>query len=180
MEKVFLGLGSNIEDREYHLFNALNWIAIKMGKLSELSSIYFTEPWGKEGLNPFLNMVCTIQTEFSPMDLLVEIEKIERTSGRIRDGKGYTDREIDVDILFFGSKIIRSKSLRIPHFGLDERNFVLVPLNEIAPAFIHPASGLSVNNLLQKSPDNLKVSKYMDRNEVRKRFDQLFSEYSVI
>lgn len=179
MEKVFLGLGSNLEDREYHLFKALGQIASLTKELPVLSSIYSTEPWGRDELKPFLNMVCAINTGASPSDLLQKIESIEKSSGRIRKEGRYLDREIDIDVLFFGSQIIRSPRLIIPHPGIEKRNFVLVPLCEIAPDFFHPMAKLSIAGLLKKSSDSLKVFKYMERDEVRRKFDQLFSEYSV-
>ena len=133
MEKVvFLGLGSNLGDREAFLGKALELIDHEAGKVISSSPLYETEPWGFPAEENFLNMVTEIRTEKNPDDLLHELLNIEIRMGRVRKGPGYSSRKIDIDILLFENLTIRKEGLSIPHPLMHERRFVLVPLCDIA------------------------------------------------
>jgi 2-amino-4-hydroxy-6-hydroxymethyldihydropteridine diphosphokinase len=157
MAEVFLGIGTNLGDREQNLRDALALINQQIGRVLASSSVYETEPWGFETDNSFLNMAVKVRTPLSPYCLLKETESIETILGRIRDKKHYISRIIDVDILFYGEDIIDEISLSIPHPRITERRFVLVPLNEIAPGFIHPVIKKTVSSLLLSCPDTGRV-----------------------
>ncbi len=158
-ETVFLGLGSNLGNREDHLVNAIDALKSDDIHLKAFSSVFETEAWGDERLKPFLNMVTQIETTLPPEELLARVESIERQLGR-KSGKGkFQNRNIDIDVLLFGNHVVDLENLRIPHKGLPDRRFVLEPLNELAQDLIHPVSGKSIRKLLRECPDALKVIK---------------------
>lgn len=147
------------------LTRSLEMISEKAGTILQRSAIYESEPWGFEDDTPFLNQVVEISTELSPALLLEQLLTIETRLGRIRpfDGcgcsvqEGYSSRNIDIDILFYGQKLVFTEQLMIPHPRLHERKFTLVPLHEIAPGFIHPLLKKTISVLLQECRDPLKV-----------------------
>lgn len=153
MKRVFLGLGTNLGDREANLKVALCRIAENIGKIIKTSSVYETEPWGFTAENLFLNMVVEVETRLKPSGLLGRILMIEARMGRLRSGKGYSSRIIDIDILIFSDIVLNTKSLAIPHPALHERRFVLVPFCEIAPDLVHPVSGKTMTTLLKECKD---------------------------
>jgi 2-amino-4-hydroxy-6-hydroxymethyldihydropteridine diphosphokinase len=153
MQKVFLGLGTNLGDREANLRNAVVRITGDIGPVIRLSSVYETEPWGFRSEDLFLNMIAEVETKLKPSGLLGRILMIEAEMGRLRQGKGYSSRNIDIDILLYGEKIMDTPSLVIPHPKLHERRFVLVPLCEIAPGLIHPVLKKDIKTLLKESKD---------------------------
>ena len=157
--KVYLGIGTNLGNREKNLNEALTLIKEHIGRVSQVSAVYETEPWGFESENDFLNMAAEVETKLKPSGLLGRILMIEANMGRLRDDKKYSSRLIDIDILFYGEKILEAKSLVIPHPGLHERKFVLVPLNEIAGDFLHPKLGKTIKALLKECPDKSRVRK---------------------
>ena len=128
--KVYLGLGSNLGDREGNLLQACELLGCL-----EKSKIHETEPFGVLDQPKFLNMVCEIETELSPRELLLFVKNIEKKLGRKKREK-WGPREIDIDILFYGDQIIDEPDLKIPHPGIKERDFVLKPLKEIAPGLV--------------------------------------------
>jgi len=154
---VFIALGSNIGDRAGYLSAALRGLDT-LGELIAASSIYETEPLGPS-VQPFLNQVISLQTELSPQDLLRQLKHIEKKLGRKARGH-WAAREIDLDILLFGSVSMWQPDLQIPHAELAHRRFVLAPLTEIAPELSHPALGLSMRELLNCCPDSLSVKKW--------------------
>jgi 2-amino-4-hydroxy-6-hydroxymethyldihydropteridine diphosphokinase len=160
MKNVFLGLGSNLGERNEILQEAKTRIAEVIGTVVSVSSIYETEPWGFESENDFLNMVLFVKTELSPSGLLGRILMIESQLGRTRCDTGYTSRNIDIDILLYDNEIVRDEALVIPHPKMHERRFVLVPLAEIAPEIIHPVFNKSIASLLKSCKDKSLVRKY--------------------
>jgi 2-amino-4-hydroxy-6-hydroxymethyldihydropteridine diphosphokinase len=153
MNRVFLGLGTNLGDREQNLQVALEKIGENIGAVAASSSLYETEPWGFASENKFLNMAVEVRTNLKPSGLLGRILMIESQMGRIREGKEYKSRLIDIDILFYNDRIITKKVLLVPHPGIPERRFVLVPLCEIAPDLIHPVLNKSIRELLDECKD---------------------------
>jgi 2-amino-4-hydroxy-6-hydroxymethyldihydropteridine diphosphokinase len=140
MATVYLGLGTNLGNRERNLHIAVEQIQKRIGDVITLSAFYMTEPWGFHSTNFFLNAACAVQTNFSPEEVLQKTQNIEKQIGRIKksvDGI-YSDRLIDIDILLYDEVILKSKELVIPHPLMEQRRFVLEPLVEIAPDVIHP------------------------------------------
>ncbi|MFC2035788.1 2-amino-4-hydroxy-6-hydroxymethyldihydropteridine diphosphokinase [Chloroflexota bacterium] len=144
---VYLGLGSNMGDRQENLDSALGLLSLKL-RVGQVSPIYDTEPVGNINQPRFLNLACQVYTRLTPTDLLALVKSIESKLGRVV-GKYNTPRSIDIDILFYSDQIIETSELVIPHPRLAERAFVLIPLAEIAPELVHPASGKVVRELLR-------------------------------
>jgi len=159
MKKVFLGIGTNLGDREACLKSAIECIMESIGTVVRTSSVYETEPWGFSSDDQFLNMTVEVETALQPSGLLGRMLMIEARMGRLRSGKGYSSRLIDLDILLYGNKILNTKSLIIPHPRLHERKFVLVPLCEIAPDIVHPVLKNDIKTLLTECKDKSKVIK---------------------
>ena len=154
--RIFLSLGSNTGDRKGHLQTALEKMKGKGVRAKHQSSFYLTEPVDVVDQPTFLNLVCEVETGLSPESLLGVCLSTEKELGRVRrERKG--PRVIDVDILFYGQKQVRSPELTIPHPALYQRNFVLVPLEEIAPEFQDPVCGKSIRELRQLCRDRAGV-----------------------
>ena len=149
---IFLALGSNLEDRAANLQAARDALAPKIRVVRE-SPLYITPPWGYTDQPDFLNQVIEIETILHPIPLLHRLKEIEAEMGRettFRNGP----RLIDLDILFYGQEIVEGELLQIPHPRLQERAFVLIPLNDLAPDFIHPVLQESVSEMLAKVNTN--------------------------
>ena len=138
---------------------AIELIEEHVGLITLVSSIYETEPWGFRSETSFLNMAVKVETKLSPSGLLGRILMIEAMMGRLREGKGYKSRIIDIDILLFGSRIVDNKVLVIPHPRIHDRRFVLVPLAEIGGEIIHPVLKKSILELLTECNDNSNVKR---------------------
>lgn len=135
MHQVYLGLGSNLGDKEANLKAAVEEIGKRVGEVTSLSAFHASEPWGFTSENSFLNAVCCVLTDFSPMEVLRLTQDIERSLGRIKksvDGQ-YSDRPIDIDILLYDDLYMNTPELTIPHPLMQKRDFVMIPLREIAP-----------------------------------------------
>ncbi|MDX9948092.1 MAG: 2-amino-4-hydroxy-6-hydroxymethyldihydropteridine diphosphokinase [Bacteroidales bacterium] len=159
MEKIiFLGLGTNLGDREKNLSMAVDRIGEEIGKVIRCSSVYETEPWGFQSENRFLNMAVMVRSSLRPSGLLGRILMIEAQLGRLRSGKGYKSRTIDIDILLYGSEVIKKEELEIPHPRIPVRKFVLEPLCELAPDMIHPVLKETFTELLAKCGDECGVA----------------------
>jgi 2-amino-4-hydroxy-6-hydroxymethyldihydropteridine diphosphokinase len=161
MRNIYLLLGSNLGDRKLLLAQAVNLLALGGCQIVKKSSIYESEPWGISQQPNFLNQVIEIEYMASPSDLLSLITDTERLMGRKRVVK-WQQRIIDIDILYFSDKQVYTSDLIIPHVAIAERRFTLVPLNEIAPEFIHPGLKYSQRELLKRCADPLQVSVYKD------------------
>ena len=157
MARVILGIGGNSGDRLENLMLAGGLIYDRLGKIVIFSPIIQSEPWGFQSENKFLNQVLVVETEARPDQLLKVCLGIETQFGRQRTGE-YSDRRMDIDILFYDDMIISEEELTIPHPRLQERLFVLKPLASICPEFIHPVSGLTIKELLKSCDDNSETS----------------------
>jgi len=156
MNQVFLGLGTNVGDRMFQINEALAQLSAVLGQVSTQSSIYATQAWGLTEQDDFLNAVVQIETPLNVEDVLQQIQSIEQSMGRDRSIK-WGPRTIDIDILFFNDEIIEKENLTVPHPLLQERLFVLQPMAEIAPNYVHPKLGVSIDALIEICPDQLKV-----------------------
>lgn len=161
MPQAIISLGSNLGNRNLQLSTAISKMQIEIGDILIKSSIFESESWGFKSENTFLNQVLSFQTELTPEEILKIILKIEKDLGRIRVSDAYESRTIDLDILFFNDKIINKEALQIPHPRIQERKFILVPLNEILPDFVHPISNKSIRKLLDDCQDKLWVKKFI-------------------
>lgn len=149
MAIVYLGLGSNLGDKKLNLKRAIEKINGQIGNIIDLSAYYYSAPLGFESSNDFVNLVLSLESNLDPTEVLVKTQKIECELGRKSKSLNnkYTDRLIDIDILFYNSLIINNSCLQIPHPKLHERAFVINPLAEIAPTFIHPTLNKSLAEL---------------------------------
>ena len=159
MNTVYLQFGSNLGDREVIIYNAVQEISKRVGLVNMQSRIYESIPWRVEGQENYLNQIIEVKTSLSSQKILESILQIENDLGRVRVEK-WGERLIDIDIIFFNNEIIETADLCIPHKYMHERNFVLIPLNEIAPDFIHPKYNKTVSELLNVSKDTDKVNEY--------------------
>ena len=153
MFKVFLGLGTNIGDKKAILEVAKKAINDSIGEICDESSLYETEAWGVENQENYYNQVIGIKTKLYPLQILEKILALEIQLGRIRNQK-WEARLIDIDILFFENYIISTDNLTIPHKYIQDRNFVLEPLKEINPDFIHPKLRKTISELAKSNLDN--------------------------
>tara|TARA_B100001173_G_scaffold310596_1_gene325558 strand:+ start:279 stop:1355 length:1077 start_codon:yes stop_codon:yes gene_type:complete len=148
-----------VGDRLKEIREAIVRIQKNIGILTDLSSLYENQAWGFEGPD-FLNACIGVQTDFTPHELLKKLLKIEHQMGRIRSLKiGYKSRNIDLDLLFFEDQVINNEGLVLPHPRLELRKFILSPMCEIAPDFLHPRLGKSLFNLSRLCMDKLQVRK---------------------
>lgn len=150
MPKVYFSLGTNLGNKEENLRNAVNEINKRVGKVTSLSAFYVTEPWGFKSDNMFVNAAVEVETPLNPFELLKETQYIEKDMGRKHKSvdKAYTDRIIDIDILLYDDLIIQESNLVLPHPLMTEREFVMVPLTQIAPQLLHPVYGRTMSELL--------------------------------
>ncbi|MCW3092734.1 MAG: folK [Ferruginibacter sp.] len=159
MNKTFLLLGSNMGNSLAQLTTAIHHIEQNTGKLTGQSGLYLTAAWGNTNQPDFLNQVVVVETTLTAAETLHSILKIEKMMGRVRTVKN-APRIIDIDILFFNNEIIQQNDLVIPHPEIQNRRFVLIPLNEIAPGLKHPVLGKTIRQLLAECPDQLVVKKF--------------------
>lgn len=156
---VFIGIGSNIDNRINNILRSINDInKDKNIKIKKISSFYLTEPEGEKMTKPFVNCVIEIETNLTPLKLLQTLGDIEKRMGRKKKGT-MEDRIIDLDILFYSTKKYISQKLTIPHPKAHLRRFVLAPLDEIAPEFVHPVYHKKITQLKEKLTDNSVIIK---------------------
>lgn len=148
---VYLGLGSNIGERERNLEQALARLEASDLRITRVSPVYETEPVGYAAQRWFLNLVAEAETELFPRQLMGRIARIERELGRVRSVPN-GPRTIDIDILLFGRAVVRAGDLEIPHPRMAERRFVLAPLADLAPDLRHPATRKTVREMLDAAP----------------------------
>ena len=156
--RAFIGIGSNLGDRKANYLEAVERIQKLPGtRIVKQSSLYESEPHG-DATTWFVNAVIEIETEAAPEELLKRLKAIETTMGRKRvRGKRWGSRVIDLDILFYNNAIIDKRNLKIPHPEVPNRKFVLAPLSELAPQFIHPKLSATVTELLTGVKDTKKI-----------------------
>lgn len=147
--RIYLGLGTNLGDKELNLRVAVQKIEERIGKVISLSAFYATAPWGFSSDNAFLNAAVCIETTLSPLEVLFESQSIEREMGRTHKSVNgvYSDRVIDVDLLLYDDLILDTPTLKLPHPLMQERAFVMEPLAEIAPDVMHPVLNKTMQEL---------------------------------
>lgn len=156
---VYLSLGSNLGDRLLYLQLAVGIIAYRVGAIKTISKVVETPAWGFDG-GAFYNCCIGLETSLSPEEVLHQLREIEEHLDRKRlNQAGYQSRTIDLDILFYNDLVLESKSLSLPHPRIEERNFVLAPLAEIAPKQIHPGSNKTILELFNGSKDSSALNK---------------------
>ena len=158
MNKTYLLLGSNMGSSQKQLEKAILNIEKKIGFIKRRSGIYKTAAWGNTDQPDFLNQVVIAETNLSAEQTMQIILAIEAKMGRVRTEKN-APRIIDIDILYFNKEVINKNELIIPHSAIQLRRFVLIPLNELSPNFIHPVLKKTNHRLLLKCPDKLDVKK---------------------
>lgn len=156
MTQAWLLTGSNIDDRAENLRQAAHFIGQEIGEIARSSSVYETEPWGLSAQNWFFNQAFEVKTTLTARQILEKIKAIEAKMGREQVERN-GPRLIDIDLLFLGNEQIDEPGLRVPHPEIPNRNFVLVPMMEIAPDLAHPVFGLPIDELYMASTDPLEV-----------------------
>jgi len=154
--KALLSIGTNQGDRQQNIKTAYQLIEQQVGTIAARSNIYTSEAWGMEDQPDFYNTAIQVQTTLSPQDLLKTVLSIENEIGRVRKEK-WGPRIIDIDILFYEKEIINEVDLIIPHPHIPFRNFVLIPLLDIAPEYKHPSLHLTIDQLYWQSGDDKEV-----------------------
>jgi len=158
MNNAYLLIGGNLGDRLANLNNAIQKIELHCGKIISSSTIYETAAWGFTEQPPFFNQALQVETALSATELMQQLLIIELSLGRERL-LPLGPRSIDLDIIYFNNEIIHNDIVSIPHPRMEQRNFVLIPLNEIAPTFLHPVLHISTSSLLEQCRDESHVYK---------------------
>lgn len=159
MNKTYLLLGSNMGNSQKQLLKAISLIEKRMGKIIRRSGLYATAAWGNTQQPDFLNQVIIVETKLAAAETMHTILEIEKKMGRLRTVKN-APRIIDIDILFFNKEIINDTDLQVPHPQIQNRRFVLTPMNELSPNFKHPVLKRSVHYLFMHCADKLNVKKF--------------------
>lgn len=155
-ERAYLLLGSNIGNREAYLLSASELLEAGPTKMLRKSQLYLSQAWGETEQPAFYNQCIAVETALNPFELLKLCKEVEQKVGRTTRKK-WMEREIDIDILFFGEKNIKTHYLSIPHPQMIRRKFALLPMSEIAPDWIHKEYGLTITDLLNLCTDDLNV-----------------------
>lgn len=157
--QLILSLGGNLGNKALIFQETSDLIENHIGKVTLLSPVYETPAWGFESEYPFWNRVLAVSTFLSPLDVLKEIRKIEKRYGRTRKPGVYLSRAMDIDILFYDHLILETEELTVPHPLIGKRLFVLAPLADILPGFIHPLTGKSILDILEECPDQSEIKR---------------------
>jgi len=157
--KTGLILGSNLDDKFNYLKGAKALLECNVGKIVAMSSFYASPPWGYKSQNEYVNQVLIIETSKTPEQLLEKNLLIEKVLGRERSENGYTDRTIDVDILFYDDLIMDEEKLILPHPRLHLRRFCLAPLQDVLPKWYHPQLELTIEKLVANCEDKSDLKK---------------------
>ena len=158
MNNAYLLIGGNLGDRLANLNNAIQKIELHCGKIISSSAIYETAAWGFTEQPPFFNQALQVETALSATELMQQLLIIELSLGRERL-LPLGPRTIDLDIIYFNNEIIQNDIVSIPHPRMEQRNFVLIPLNEIAPTYLHPVLNIPTSTLLKQCKDESHVYK---------------------
>ena len=150
---VYLGLGTNLGDKEQNLRMSIKKIEERIGNVVSLSAFYATAPWGFSSENIFLNAAVCVETTLLPLQVLEETQRIERELGRTEKSVNglYADRLIDIDLLLYDDRVMDAEGLILPHPLMTERRFVMEPLSEIAPDVVHPVLHKTMKELFISS-----------------------------
>ena len=159
MNKAYLLLGSNMGNSQQKLMIAIKNISRQVGYIIRESKLYTTAAWGNTDQPDFLNQVIIVETKLTALQTIDIILGIEEKMGRVRTKKN-APRIIDIDILFFNKEIIAENNLDVPHPQIENRRFVLIPLNELSPNFKHPVTHKTIHQLLNDCADTLDVKKF--------------------
>ena len=159
MNKTYLLLGSNIGNSKVSVAKATTQIKRQIGVITRQSGLYSTAAWGNTQQPDFLNQVIIVETKLTALQTMHTILAIEKSMGRVRTVKN-APRIIDIDILFFNKEIIDLPDLTVPHPQIQNRRFVLVPLNQLSPNLKHPGLKKTAHQLLMHCPDKLHVKKF--------------------
>lgn len=165
MTQAYLLLGGNLGDRLHYLKSASLLLKSLAGEIVKKSSFYETAPWGFRDNRLFLNQVIVLNTGLDVNELFQVLVDIENRLGRTRNGSGYDARTIDIDILFYDNLVIQTRDIIVPHPRIQERKFVLEPMCEIDPGFVHPVLMKSMEQLLHECNDPLRVNR-LEKTEV--------------
>jgi 2-amino-4-hydroxy-6-hydroxymethyldihydropteridine diphosphokinase len=158
MEHVYLLTGANLGNRLRTLQQAQQLVAARCGVVVAVSAVYETAAWGKQDQPDFLNQVVVLATDLSATALLTTLLAIEQELGRVRTEK-WSERTIDIDILYYGDLVLRTDVLTVPHPLIEKRRFALLPLCEVAPDLIHPVLRKTTMQLLELCTDSLLVTR---------------------
>jgi len=159
MSKVLVGVGSNLGDREFLIRKAVESMRdLPRTLVVRVSSLYDTDPVGEVEQPPFLNAVVWLETTLEPRELLWQLLLIEKRMGRVRSQR-WGPRPIDLDLLFYDDQSIDEPDLTVPHPEAHRRGFVLLPLLELDPEFVHPSTGESIKKLIKRLPPDPPVRK---------------------
>jgi len=162
--RVYLLIGTNQGDRQYNIKQARKHIREQLGDIILISGVYESAPWGFVSETNFLNQAIEIETKVSANECLNILKQIEQSMGReITHIQGYTSRIIDIDILFFNSDIINTDQLTVPHKLMHERRFVLKPMLEIAPEYVHPVFQQTIQKLFESCKDTSEIIRIDDK-----------------
>ena len=150
---VYVGLGTNLGDKEQNLRMSIKKIEERIGNVVSLSAFYATAPWGFSSENSFLNAAVCVETTLLPLQVLEETQRIERELGRTEKSVNglYADRLIDIDLLLYDDRVMDAEGLILPHPLMTERRFVMEPLSEIAPDVVHPVLHKTMKELFISS-----------------------------
>lgn len=170
MNKVYIALGSNLENPQAQLTAALQALnELSDSRLTAVSSFYQSKPLGPQDQPDYVNAVACLETSLTPLALLDELQRIEHEQGRIRLRR-WGERTLDLDILLYADHIIQSERLTVPHYDMHQREFVIIPLVEIAPHLVLP-NGQSIQTLAQKFADHHMVI-VKHKNEFTSKIDR--------